>query len=229
MRTFPLLIAACGIAVACDSRIQEPAFKTPTGLPGFNLIGIVRDDNGLPVPGATVLITFGVGRDLTTTANENGIFIFAGLGGLSTLRVSKIGYQSSWQTVVLNADQGFEFILVKAPPIELGRVIGGFTSEPPCDPVRWDERAPCRRFRFTPPSAGVLIIVVTWEGTSPLDATILTPYDTYLAFSEVSGFKQVTLQARVEAGVLYEVRVNSYYEGQPFDLTADFHRTSAIQ
>ena len=227
MRTIPLLIAACGIAVACDTGIQEPAFKTPTGLPGFNLIGIVRDDDGLPVSGATVQITFGSGRDQSAATNENGIFIFSGLRGLSTLRVLKIGYRPNSQTVVVTADQAVEFMLVKAPVIELGKVIGAVTDEPPCDPIQWDGRAPCRRFRFTPPSSGLLVVFVTWKGSSELDATIVTTGGIYLATSEESGAGQAILQAGVEGGVMYEVRVNSYYESQAFDLKADLYLNSA--
>jgi hypothetical protein len=221
MRAFPLLIATCGLALACDSAIQEPHIKTPSEPRGFALFGLVRDESGVAVPGATVLITFGSGRDQTATTNENGIFIFAGLQGLSTLRVTKFGYHSTSQTVVVTADQAVEFRLAKAEVIELGRVIGAVTDEPPCDPIGWDERAPCRRFRFTPPSSGLLVIVVTWRGGSEMDATILTPTEWYLASSVESGFKEITLQTPVEGGVTYEVRVNSYYENEAFDLKAD--------
>ncbi len=92
MRTFPLLIAACGIAVACDSRIQEPAFKPP-------------------------------GRDL--------------------------------------------------------------------------------------------------------DATIVLPNNMYLGTSELTANTEITVKANVEAGEEYEIRVNSYYARQTFELKADLILTSA--
>jgi hypothetical protein len=109
---------------------------------------------------------------------------------------------------------------------ELDRTVRSSVSATaaPCDPVGWDESAPCRRFYFIAPATGRLSIDNAWNGVPPLDATIVIPANRYVATSTDNGFNRVSLSASLIAGVRYEVRVNSYYGAQVFDMTATFAR-----
>jgi hypothetical protein len=84
---------------------------------------------------------------------------------------------------------------------------------------------PCRE-RSWRSFSGVVTITVSWAGTVPLDATLVTYFGDYIAVSEEAGYGKLTLSGFVEAGAPYEVRVNSYYSSQAFELTADLYPAS---
>jgi len=230
LRCLSLVVAVCGIALACDPGIEEPTDTEPTPQP-FVLLGTLHDEDGLAVSGATV----GVAGDAVpwqyAISNDSGHFSFAGVLGPVAVRVWMFGYEHYVQNLVVVADLSLDIGLVRVEAIDsirLGRTIRSHVDgdAAPCDPIQWDDRAPCRRFSFTAPRSGTLVINVSWNGGSPLDAVIIAPEGTYLAISEESGFDEVTVRGRVQAGATYEVRVSSYYSGQVFDLRADLQEGS---
>jgi len=220
-----VLIAGCAVVMGCahaDDAPTSPPATTP--LPTFEVAGIVRDTAGAALPGTLVeIINSSLGSVLS---DEAGYFRIAGVRGRVTLWVWKDGYTSAIRNLTVNADQSVEVVLRDLAvefEIVLGRTIRSYVPEvaPPCDASRWDERAPCRRFRFTAPYSGTLDITITWNGAPALDAVIVSPQDTYLARSEQSGVDEISLRAFVQAGATYEVRVHSYYDEKVFNLRAD--------
>jgi hypothetical protein len=189
------------------------------------LFGIVRDEAGHPLPGSTAeLVTTGA----VTATNDSGYFSFANVRGVVTVRVSKVGFAQQSQDLDVTADVVVHLALRRlalADTIVLGATIHSTVdaAAPPCDPGGWDAAAPCRRFQFIAPASGQLAISITWMGAPPLDATMVTANGTYLAWSTESGIDEIRLQANVEAGEFYEIRVNSYYGAQAFDLTANLN------
>jgi len=227
MKRLSLLIAACGIVMACAGEEPTAPVAPPpppaTPLPTYVVFGTVQDEAGAPLSGAVADLV-GLGR--SSISNDNGYFSFTGVRGPMTVRVGKDGYETQSRYLNVTADLAFSVKLLRVQTSEdivLGQTIRSTVSEGarPCDPIRWDAAAPCRRFGFTAPFSGLFVVSISWNGGSELDATMMNPNDTYLATSTESGFEQITLVAIVEAGVRYEIRVNSYYGGQVFNLRAD--------
>ena len=227
MKRLSLLIAAGGIVMACAGEEPTVPLAPPpppaTPLPTYVVFGTVQDEAGAPLSGAVADLV-GLGR--TSISNESGYFSFTGVRGPMTVRVGKDGYEPQTRNLNVTADLAFSVKLSRvllSEEIVLGQTIRSTVNEsaPPCDPIRWDAMAPCRRFGFTAPFSGVFVVSISWNGGIPLDATMMNPDDTYLASSRDSGFGQITLVATVYSGVRYELRVNSYYGRQEFDLKAD--------
>ena len=216
-----LLIAACGMAMAC-SREAPLAPEPPPALPTYVLIGIVRDGEGLPVPGVVAELA---GLSRSDTTDPEGLFSFAEVRGPITLWIQKEGYASHSRSLLLTSDVTISISLVRlflSDTLVLGQTIRTTVeaNAPPCDPIGWDAQAPCRRFTFTAPHSGVLVLMISWIGGSPLDATIIAADGRYVATSKEAGFEAVFADAAVEGGQTYEIRVNSYYGAQLFDLKA---------
>ena len=233
MKRISLLVAAAGILMTACDKPEDPVGPVSTPVrPSFVVFGVVRDTAGLPVSGATAEIVEGRLQGLIRTSNDDGYFSFAGVSGLITIRVWKDGYERYAQTLVVTADVVLEIRLWSVEVIDEGEGIGEMAlgrtirsavpaDGPPCDPVRWDAHAPCRRFSFTAPSSGQLTIRIWWAGGPPLDATMMAPNGDYHAASEESDIDEIVINAFVTAGETYEVRVNSYYGYQVFNLRAD--------
>ena len=137
------------------------------------------------------------------------------------------GYERYVQTLNVMSDVSLivrMFKYIEADSIQLGTTIRAtvLSNEPPCDAIRWDARAPCKRFIFRPERAGTLTVVVSWSGGPELDATMVTLEGEYVAASVQAGREQVLLVGAVTAGRQYEIRVSSYYTSQVFDFRADF-------
>lgn len=90
-------ILACSL-LACtkDDSPDVPSSNTPSGLFGsaitLNVVGVVRDEAGAPVEGATVTAGF---SNHTTTTDAYGTFRLEGISGYTSLglvRISKLGY-----------------------------------------------------------------------------------------------------------------------------------------
>jgi hypothetical protein len=105
----------------------------------------------------------------------------------------------------------------------LGLPFRSFVSAyaPACDPAGWDAKAPCRRFSYTAPASGLLDILITWNGGTPLDATFTTSGGIYVGTSSDVGAGRVAVTAPLTARGAYELRVNSYYEFQTFEVKAN--------
>jgi hypothetical protein len=230
MKGISLLVAACTSIIACSDKPNSDA--SPTGVnsrPTYVLFGTVRDSAGVPVAGADAQIVRGAYAGRTAVSNQSGNFAFVGVSGTLVVSVSKYEYELYQKTLDIRADTAINVIMGRynvSDTIQLGRTIRAtvFEGAAPCDPVRWDARAPCRRFYFTPSSPGALFIEIKWDGLPELDATIVNPADEYVTSSSQSGSNRIIMSASLIAGVKYEVRVNSYYSAQTFDLTATFAR-----
>jgi len=216
-------MAAVMIATACDSPVEEPATQTPRP-PRYVVFGAVRDEQGLPIQGASAEIISTSSFGLRALSNSNGYFSFKDVSGFLLVRVWKDGYDHRTHWLKVDEDSQFEVSLlrVETDSIFLGRTIRSAVDPhaSPCDP-QWDAEAPCRRLSFMAPATGTLTIGVAWFGGSELDVVIVRSDETYLAFSDLTGFDEAVLEAQVEAGHKYEVRVSSYYDPQVFNLTAN--------
>ena len=221
MKRLSLLIPFCGIVVACGS---EKLIAPPTPIqpppPTFTVTGTVLDDTGSPVPAAVADL---LGLNIATYTDEAGQFRLTGASGATTVRVRKEGFAPHLQNLFVAADVAINVQLRRmllSDSIVLGATITSITDGPPCDPVGWDAAAPCRRFGFIAPASGILVVSITWDAGPPLDALIVWN-NSMLAYSNDSGNENVTLNAPLIAGDWYEIRVNSYYFPQVFQLRAD--------
>jgi hypothetical protein len=232
------MVCIAGILLAChDSTPVPTAVKPPPQQPPPQppppvqelthvVFGIVRDTSGAPVFGAVAMITTGKYAGRVAISNSSGYFAFSGVLGELTIRIVRDGYERAVKTVDVTGDMVLDVRLVVVNPsdtIQLGRSIRSSVESfaPPCDPVRWDAEAPCKTFHLKAPMTGTLVITVSWEGGSDLDATVVTLDDVYVATSTESGKQNAVLVARVTEGVIYEIRVNAYYTGNTFTLGAD--------
>jgi hypothetical protein len=81
----------------------------------------------------------------------------------------------------------------------------------------WDVAAPCRRFTVRPLTTGFLDVELQWSAfaTSHMDLLVAGAY----------GPEGNPLRVRlpVTAGVVYEIRVHSYYGTHDFSLTTTLH------
>jgi hypothetical protein len=221
MQRLALLIPVCGIVIGCMDETIAPAPPSPPPLPTFVITGTVLDEAGAPVSAAVAEL---VGLNNGTATDESGQFRLTGARGATTVRVRKEGFAPHLHNLFVAADQTINVTLRRAflsDSIVLGATITGVTDWPPCDPIRWDAQAPCRRFVFTAPASGILVISISWDGGPPLDALIYEGSHTLLAYSTDAGFDNATVNAPVVAGHGYEIRVNSYYNSQIFNLRAD--------
>ena len=232
MKTLAPLMAACAIVCACDSdpviRISQPTIDVVQRT--YVLTGEVRDEFGSPLAGATAEIVSGNAQFLWRVAetDQRGVFRFTGVSGELRVKIDKAGYHVEVRSVVVSADIGINIRLVRAvlesaipsDTIVLGQTIRSITNEPPCDAVMWDARAPCRRFDFVSPATGTLVVNI--KSLALMDATFVLPFsNTYLETSEEVGSREISITANVTAYERYQLRVNSYYDQQEFNLRAE--------
>ena len=225
MKRLSLLIATGGIVVGCGGEKLVDAEPPSPPLPTFVVSGIVQDEAGQPVVGAIADLV-GLGR--ASVSDASGYFKFSGIRGLVGVRVQKDGFLPQFREFSVTTDVAWNVSLVRmlaTEEIVLGATIHSVVQAgaPPCDPHGWDAAAPCRRFQFTPRTSGTLIISINWNGGVPLDAMIVTSTLNYLAISREVDAGMIELNAYVEAGNSYEIRVNAYYGEQVFDLRADLY------
>ena len=227
MKAVVVAVAICAALTGCENKRELTTDPIAAPAPTYVLFGTVRDSAGAPVANATAVVTTGKYLGRFALSNESGYFKFIGLLGPLTLRVTKEDYEMADNPLDVRGDLSLEVVIKKiffSDSIELGRTVRSNVpaSAKPCDPIRWDARAPCRPFRFTPSSSGLLSLQIKWDGLIPLDATITTLSNDYVATSSEVGFGNVTMAASLTAGQTYEIRINSYYGGLIFDLAATF-------
>jgi len=227
MKAVVLAVAICAALTGCENKRELTTDPIAAPAPTYVLFGTVRDSAGAPVANASAVVTTGKYLGRFALSNESGYFKFIGLLGPLTLRVTKEDYEMADNPLDVRGDLSLEVVIKKiffSDSIELGRTVRSNVpaSAKPCDPIRWDARAPCRPFRFTPSSSGLLSLQIKWDGLIPLDATITTLSNDYVATSSEVGFGNVTMAASLTAGQTYEIRINSYYGGLIFDLAATF-------
>ena len=82
-------------------------------------MGQVNDAN-VPVEGARVEVTGGVGAGLSTFTDSEGIYRLYGVSGETRFRVTKDGYQSAVPTVVVSEHQRYDvWLTLSRPRLEL--------------------------------------------------------------------------------------------------------------
>ena len=222
------LVAACGDSRGTTPTVVEPPPVAQPPTPSWNVVGTVRGGDRSGLAGVTVTIVSGRFSGRSTVSDEAGMFRFPAVFGEMAIAASKDGYERYLQTFNITTDLAMDIQLVRAVPadsIALGGVIESSVSGSalPCDPVRWDATAPCKRFVFIAPASGMLSIAITWSGGPELDATLVTLTNAYIATSTEIGPGKVELSGPITAGQAYEVRVNAYYGGQVFTLRAELH------
>ena len=219
-----LLVVLLAFLPACETTKEPIQAVAPT--PTYAISGTIRDaeGRGLARANADVFGTTVSGR--RATSNADGRFTIKGVTGPLVLRVWKEGYEAFDQAMNVSADTVLDVTLARfeyADTLILGRTMRSYVSASarPCDPVRWDAYAPCRMFHFFPPVSGTLTVVVSWRGEPELDVTLVAHEGAYISSSTVLVAETAVLEAVVDRGTLYEIRVNSYYDYQEFDLLAE--------
>ena len=226
MKCFVSLLAASALVMACSSNdLVQPVLPPPAPPPTFVIFGIVEDETGQPLRDATADLIKSGWTTLSAITSDSGYFSFSGVSGPVTIRVRKSGFTSESRYMEVTADVLSRIRLARLLPdvvLTLGGTISAVVQagSPPCDPEGWDAQAPCRRFYFTAPAAGKLEVVVSWAGTPELDVTLVAVGGGYVAASNPAGFERVLLEGPVHKGTDYELRVNSYYGTQEFQLKA---------
>ena len=219
------LIVTCLVAPGCgDSRPASfigptTVTSTPAPVGAYTLSGTIRDLDGVPLAGVTLAIAQpNEGRSVVSDAQ--GRYSLHNVSGLIYLRVSKEGYFESSVTRFVAGDQVVDMTLSERLALVPGTILRGTVRGDPCDPVGWDARALCQRIIFTAPTSGMLDLVLTWNGSSELDILVDGQY-----FDPPRVLGEIHAQARVASGRHYEIRINSYYSPQAFELRSEFQST----
>jgi hypothetical protein len=222
---FPLLV----LLPACRDMDKQPMHP---GSPTFTIAGRIHDleDRRLLRANADVLGTTSSGRRVVS--DVEGYFSIRGVAGAITLRIWKEGYETFYLPLFVHGDTTVDVTLPRfeyADTLILGRTTRSYVSASaaPCDPVHWDAHSPCRLLHFFPPASGKLELTVSWHGDPPLDVTLVAHEGEYIASSTEPGAETAALEAFVVVGTLYEIRINSYYDYQEFDLLAKLVPNSA--
>lgn len=106
-----------------SSSILIRGSSTIYGSQAPNIIsGIVRDEKGVPVPGATVAVK---GTNIATTTNASGNFLLQPPAGNNTIVVSYVGYG----TQEIGNASGYANITLKEQAQALQEVVVGYSSE----------------------------------------------------------------------------------------------------
>ena len=221
-----VLMIATAVIVGCDEPAAPVTPSRPLQQePTFIVFGSVRDSARVPIAGAIAEITTGVYRGMIAIANDSGYFSLAGVQGSMNIRIWRDGYGPQLRSLRVTSDMPFEVTLARveySDTIVFGKTVRSFvlSGHQPCD-YNWDAQAPCRSYIIKPPVSGWLTVSIAWHGDPELDATIVSSRRVYLAYSGPPVNETVALTMYVVAGENYELRVQSYYGTQFFDLTTD--------
>jgi len=162
----------------------------------------------------------------STETNDSGFFAFPGVQGAFRLQASKLGYTPRTVDPIVRGAMLMRIALAQrfyADTLIAGAWVKSSVPEeaPPCDPEGWDANAPCMRFFFEAPGSGTLKVSITWVGKPELDIVLMSESGAYIGFSDREGVEGAVLKSQVSSGKEYEVRVNSYYGAQAFQIKAE--------
>ena len=214
-----MAIALFVVVTGCDrgtrsvtAPVMPPA---PAPLSGFfTLSGRIEDTEGGGLSGARVQLTTD-STIQTTLSGDGGQYRFDNVRGNAALRVSKDGFIEAAPFVYVAKDQTLNVALQPRLTLVPGATVRGTVKSPPCDP-NWDNAAPCQRVSFIPPVTGDYELVLTWTGAIELD--LLVDASMSLYWSSTTG--QIRALVPGFAGTEREIRIQSYYGPQAFELTA---------
>ena len=225
MKSGCALIVICFVAPGCgDSRpasvIGPTTVNGPTAPVGaYTLSGTIRDLDGEPLAGVTLAITQS-NQDRSVVSDAQGRYSLHSVNGLIYLRASKEGYLGSFVTRFVAVDQVVDIRLSTIVHLVPGTTLRGTVRGDPCDPVGWDARALCQTIFFTAPTSGMLDLVLTWTGPSELDL-VFDGQD----FDPPRVLGEIHARVHVAPGSRHEIRINSYYSPQAFELRSEFQST----
>jgi hypothetical protein len=211
MKGYRTLIAACIVAASCGEPTTGP---TPTGR--YTLTGSIRDLEGTMLADVPVVLA-GQRLNRTTVTGANGKYSFDNVYGFFNLRISTDGYLPASRNVSVAADQVVDFVLEHIVVLTAGTTLRGTVRGQPCDPAGWDAKAPCQRVFFTPPTIGTLDLVLSWNSADELDLLIDPFY-----WSAPAGEREIRASLDIVSLGQHEIRINSYYQPQEFELRASF-------
>lgn len=227
MKRSCIAIALFVVVTGCDRArsITAPITTSPvtqTPLSGFfTLSGRIEDTDGGGLSGARVQLTT-TSTIQTTLSGNGGEYRFDNVRGNVVLRVSRDGFiDASSASLYIDKERtlnvALQQLLILAPGTRLvpGTTLRGTVQAPPCDP-NWDAQAPCQRLSFIPPVTGVYELVLKWTGPSELDLLV----DDRLGLYWSSPTGPIRALVPGDAGVEREIRIQSYYSPQTFELTA---------
>ena len=220
------LIAICLVAAAGCGDSRPGSLIGPTTVTGttaavgaYTLSGTIRDLNGVPLAGVTVAIAQ-PREEQSVISDAEGRYSLHSVNGLIYLRASKEGYLESFVTRFVAVDQVVDIRLSTIVHLVPGTTLRGTVRGDPCDPVGWDARALCQTIFFTAPTSGMLDLVLTWTGPSELDL-VFDGQD----FDPPRVLGEIHARVHVAPGSRHEIRINSYYSPQAFELRSEFHST----
>ena len=211
MKGYRTVIAICLVAASCGEPATGP---TPAG--SYTLSGRIRDLDGMMLAAVPVVLA-GQGLNRTTVTGADGRYLFDNVSGFVNLRISTDDYLAASRNVMVAADQVVDFVLERIVVLTAGTTLRGTVRGQPCDPITWDARAPCQRVFFTPPTIGTLDLVLSWSGADELDLLVGRFYR-----SARAGEHEISASFFIETVEQREIRINSYYQPQEFELRASF-------
>jgi hypothetical protein len=98
MKSSRLMLSGAALLLACSDRPRVGPTGTETPPPtvrSWAVVGIVRDQNGHEVTGATVDIVDGLFKGRSSISSGDGSFVFQGVFGQMTVSVSMGGSRQS--------------------------------------------------------------------------------------------------------------------------------------
>jgi hypothetical protein len=217
-----VVVTGCDAVTAPQQQQQQPPPPPPPPLSEFfTLSGRIEDVDGGGLSGARVQLTT-PSTIQTTLSGNGGEYRFDNVRGTVELRVSKDGFiDASTTTFSVDKERTLNItlqqLLILAPGTRLipGTTLRGTVQAPPCD-RNWDAGAYCQRLSFIPPVTGVYELVLNWKGPSELDLLVDQSFSLY--WSSATG--PIRALVTGDAGVEREIRIQSYYSPQTFELTA---------
>ena len=217
-----IAIALVAVVAGCDNKVTgptSPAPSTPVPSGFFTLSGRIEDPEGGGLSDARVELATPDSIQ-TMSSGAAGEYRFDNVRGNALLRASKDGFGTVAFSLYVAQDQFFNVPLQRLLTLVPGTAVRGTVKSPPCDP-NWDARAPCQRVSFIPPVTGVYELVLKWTGANELD--LLVDESRSLYWSSSAG--QIRALVPGEAGRPREIRIQSYYSPQEFELTASLTST----
>lgn len=123
-----LLLVGCGGGNDGSSTPTGPTSSPAPTSSTFTLTGLVVDENGQTVAGATVTVLDGPSANRSTTTDTAGRYSFTGLSaGGFTVRVRRDGHDDALRGVTLTSSTTADFTLTRARINLTGRLTGSYT------------------------------------------------------------------------------------------------------
>ena len=224
MRTSLRLAAGLLLAAACSHPPTAPAVSTGQVTPGFTLSGIVTDAEGAPIEGARV---DALGARIHSAATSaDGRYRLADVSGSVAVTASTPFFGPVTRSISMTSDIILDFALIGPVlpegwrALAVGDHVAGVVDksvDPACE-ADWDAQSPCKQYLLRTRATANIQILLTWTGA----ADALELHLIGGALGRVLGIRGALapqqIEATVQAGQAFEVRVMAYYGPMSFDL-----------